>query len=98
MSCGLQGIRGSLFSELIRTLRAHRNRKEVSELAARNIYIATSTWKYKGWMGQLYTPDRYSYRGKVARRRFEARCLQEYSEVFKTVCVDAGFDRFTSRC
>ena len=45
-------------------------------------------------MGQLYSPDRYSYRGKVAKSRFEAGCLEEYAEVFKTVCVDAGFYRF----
>ena len=48
-------------------------------------------------MGQLYTPDRYSYRGKVARSRLEAGCLQEYSEVFRTVCVDAGFYRFPEK-
>jgi len=73
-----------------------RNRiaQRVSDLAARNIYIGTSYWKYEGWMGQLYSEDRYSYRGKVARSRFEAGCLEEYSEVFKTVCVDAGFYRF----
>jgi uncharacterized protein YecE (DUF72 family) len=68
--------------------------QRVSDLAARNIYIGTSSWKYEGWMGQLYSPDRYSYRGKVAKSRFEAGCLEEYAEVFKTVCVDAGFYRF----
>ena len=68
--------------------------QRVSELADRNIYIGTSSWKYEGWMGQLYSPDRYSYRGKVAKSRFEAGCLKEYAEVFKTVCVDAGFYRF----
>ena len=68
--------------------------QQLSDLAARNVYIGTSSWKYEGWMGQLYSPDRYSYRGKVAKSRFEAGCLEEYSEVFKTVCVDAGFYRF----
>jgi uncharacterized protein YecE (DUF72 family) len=66
----------------------------LKELAVRNIYIGTSSWKYEGWIGQLYTPERYSYRGKVAKSRFEAGCLEEYAEVFKTVCVDAGFYRF----
>jgi len=65
-----------------------------ADLTARNIYIGTSSWKYEGWLGQLYSPDRYSYRGKVAKSRFEASCLEEYAEVFKTVCVDAGFYRF----
>jgi len=68
--------------------------QRASELAARNIYIGTSSWKYEGWLGQLYSQDRYSYRGKVAKSRFEAGCLEEYAEVFKTVCVDAGFYRF----
>ena len=76
------------------TFDRHQIAKRVRELTGQNIYIGTSSWKYEGWLGQLYTPDRYSYRGKVAKSRFEAGCLEEYSEVFKTVCVDAGFYRF----
>jgi uncharacterized protein YecE (DUF72 family) len=45
-------------------------------------------------MGQLYSPERYAYKGRVAKSRFEAGCLEEYAETFKTVCVDAGFYRF----
>jgi uncharacterized protein YecE (DUF72 family) len=52
--------------------------------------------KYEGWMGQLYTPQRYEYRGKAARTRFERECLNEYAEVFKTVCVDAAYYAFPS--
>ena len=63
-------------------------------LAAQNIYIGTSSWKYEGWLGQLYDAARYQYRGKLARTRFEAGCLEEYAETFQTVCVDAGFYRF----
>lgn len=37
---------------------------------------------------------RSRYRGKVAKNRFEARCLEEYAETFPTVCVDAGYYRF----
>jgi len=37
---------------------------------------------------------RYEYRGKVATKRFERDCLREYSEVFKTVCVDAAYYTF----
>ncbi|MEO6846847.1 MAG: DUF72 domain-containing protein [Chthoniobacterales bacterium] len=65
-----------------------------SKLRSRNIYVGTSSWKYEGWMGQLYSPERYEYRGKVAKSRFETGCLVEYAETFKTVCVDAGFYRF----
>lgn len=71
-----------------------KTRTTLAELAAKGVYIGTSSWKYKGWMGQLYTPDRYLYRGKVAKTRFEAGCLEEYSEVFKTVCVDAAYYTF----
>jgi uncharacterized protein YecE (DUF72 family) len=63
-------------------------------LAAENIFIGTSSWKYEGWLGQLYTSARYEYRGKVAKTRFEAGCLEEYAETFPTVCVDAGYYRF----
>lgn len=58
--------------------------------------MGTSSWKYEGWLGALYTPARYEYRGKVARTRFERECLSEYAEVFKTVCVDAAYYTFPS--
>ncbi len=65
-----------------------------AELATRGVFIGTSSWKYEGWLGQLYTPARYKYRGKLARARFQRDCLTEYSEVFKTVCVDAAYYSF----
>jgi len=64
------------------------------QLAEDNIFVGTSSWKYEGWLGRLYTPDRYAYRGKVARKRFEKECLAEYAEVFPTVCLDAAFYTF----
>ncbi|MGB7790494.1 MAG: DUF72 domain-containing protein [Terrimicrobiaceae bacterium] len=42
--------------------------------------MGTSSWKYEGWLGQLYSPERYEYRGKIARTRFEAECLSEYAD------------------
>jgi len=71
-------------------------KKTVVELAAKGVFIGTSSWKYDGWFGQLYTPARYEYRGKVAKTRFERDCLTEYAEVFKTVCVDAAYYTFPS--
>lgn len=68
--------------------------RTMSRLAAANVFIGTSSWKYEGWLGQLYAPERYEYRGKVARTRFERDCLREYAEVFKTVCVDAAYYTF----
>src|SRR5215467_8655652 len=68
-----------------------------AELAARGVYVGTSSWKYEGWLGQLYTQSRYEYRGKFARTRFERDCLKEYAETFKTVCVDAAYYTFPRR-
>src|SRR5688572_3022889 len=67
---------------------------KAAELATQGVFIGTSSWKYEGWLNQLYTPARYEYRGKVATKRFERDCLSEYSEVFKTVCVDAAYYTF----
>jgi uncharacterized protein YecE (DUF72 family) len=67
-----------------------------AEAAAQGVFIGTSSWKYEGWLGQLYTPSRYEYRGKVATTRFERNCLAEYAEVFKSVCVDAAYYTFPS--
>ena len=63
-------------------------------LAAKGVFVGTSSWKYEGWLGQLYTPSRYEYRGRVAQTRFERDCLGEYAEIFRTVCVDAAYYDF----
>ena len=70
---------------------------QLDQLAGSNILVGTSSWKYEGWIGQLYSAERYEYRGKIAKTRFEAGCLEEYAEVFPTVCVDAGFYRFPNQ-
>jgi len=69
-------------------------RAKAGELAARGVFVGTSSWKYEGWRGLLYEEDRYLWRGKFARSRFEKNCLAEYAEVFKTVCVDAAYYAF----
>lgn len=66
----------------------------VGDLALQGVYVGTSSWKYEGWLGRLYTRDRYSYRGKVASSRFERDCLKEYAEVFKAVSVDVAYYDF----
>ena len=68
--------------------------RQAAALAAQGVFLGTSSWKYNGWLGQLYTPARYEYRGKVAKTRFERDCLAEYAEVFKTVCVYAAYYDF----
>jgi uncharacterized protein YecE (DUF72 family) len=69
----------------------------LAALAAKGAFVGTSSWKYPGWMGQLYTRDRYVWRGRYAESRFERNCLAEYAEVFKTVCVDAAYYQFPKR-
>jgi uncharacterized protein YecE (DUF72 family) len=64
------------------------------ELAADGVLIGTSSWKYPGWLGQLYDESRYRTRGKFSHAKFEASCLAEYAETFSTVCVDAGYYAF----
>lgn len=63
-------------------------------LASQNIWIGTSSWKYPGWLDQIYSRDRYTTRGKFSQKRFEAECLAEYAETFPIVCGDFSFYQF----
>jgi uncharacterized protein YecE (DUF72 family) len=63
-------------------------------LAGERIYIGGSSWKYEGWFGQVYSRERYLARGRFSRKRFEAECLREYCETFRTVCGDFAFYQF----
>jgi uncharacterized protein YecE (DUF72 family) len=83
-----------LFPELHPWPQRERFRGALAILAAENVYLGTSSWKYPGWCGQLYDPSRYNYHGKFSESRFNKRCLEEYAEVFKAVCVDAGYYQF----
>jgi uncharacterized protein YecE (DUF72 family) len=67
---------------------------KLDELARQNVWIGTSSWKYEGWLGQIYTPERYLARGKFSRKQFEEKCLAEYSETFPIVCGDFAFYQF----
>ncbi|MGB8352900.1 MAG: hypothetical protein WCD79_03350, partial [Chthoniobacteraceae bacterium] len=69
-------------------------RERVEALAAENVFIGTSSWKYSGWLGLLYDEQRYLTRNKFSEKKFNEECLSEYAEVFKTVCVDAGYYKF----
>src|SRR5215211_1549888 len=65
-------------------------------LAEEGIYFGTSSWKYEGWLGSIYRPERYARRGKFSRKAFEADCLAEYAETFPAVCGDFAFYQFPS--
>jgi uncharacterized protein YecE (DUF72 family) len=58
-------------------------------LARQGLFLGTSSWKYPGWLGAIYTRSRYAN-----QKRFEAECLTEYSEVFPIVCGDFAFYQF----
>lgn len=66
------------------------------QLAADRVFIGTSSWKYEGWLDQIYTRSRYQVKGKFAKRRFDAECLAEYAETFPVVCGDFSFYQFPS--
>jgi uncharacterized protein YecE (DUF72 family) len=69
----------------------------LQDLAAQNIYIGGSSWKYEGWLGQIYSRERYLSRGKFSKRAFEQDCLREYAETFPTVCGDFAFYQFPTQ-
>jgi len=65
-------------------------------LADRGVFLGTSSWKYPGWLGQVYTPARYQRAGRFAERKFQRDCLAEYATVFPTVGGDFSFYQFPS--
>ena len=73
--------------------RLHRS---LAEAAHAGVFIGTSSWKYEGWCGQIYTRERYSTRGRFSEKRFQAECLAEYATVFPIVCGDFTFYQFPS--
>jgi uncharacterized protein YecE (DUF72 family) len=70
--------------------------RKLRVLADQNIWVGTSSWKYEGWLGQIYTRERYVTRGKFSKARFEQECLTEFAESFPTVCGDFSFYQFPS--
>lgn len=58
------------------------NAERLRQWASRGIFFGTSSWKYPGWKGMVYT------RQYPSKRDFEQECLAEYATVFPTVCAD----------
>jgi uncharacterized protein YecE (DUF72 family) len=69
---------------------------KLGKLAAQQIYLGTSSWKYEGWLGQVYTEERYKTRGRFSKKKFQETCLSEYAETFPIVCGDFSFYQFPS--
>ncbi len=75
---------------------ASRLAARLAELAREGVWIRTNSWKYEGWLGNIYTAERYLARGRFSRRRFEQECLAEYAATFPIVCGDFSFYQFPS--
>lgn len=65
-------------------------------LAEQNVYVGTSSWKYPGWVGLFYDEQRYLTKGRFSEKRFTRDCLEEYAQIFRSVCVDAAYYTFPS--
>ena len=66
----------------------------LARLAGEHIYLGGSSWKYEGWIGQIYSRSRYLSRGRFSRKFFESACLEEYAATFPAVCGDFAFYQF----
>ncbi len=64
------------------------------ELATESLYFGTSSWKYPGWLGSIYSDERYRGRRGFSQATFDATCLTEYAETFPIVGGDFSFYRF----
>jgi uncharacterized protein YecE (DUF72 family) len=86
----------TLFDGNERPSQASRLAPKLRALAERGAFLGTSSWKYEGWLGNIYTRDRYLERGKFSQKKFEAACLAEYAETFPVVGGDFSFYQFPS--
>jgi len=84
-----------LFEEALPPLR-RRLARNLRSLATEGVWIGTSSWKYEGWLGQIYTPEHYHTRGRFSKKKFQITCLAEYAETFPIVCGDFSFYQFPS--
>jgi uncharacterized protein YecE (DUF72 family) len=89
-------VTGSLFEEPNTFPREHLSAR-LRDLASQGIFIGGSSWKYEGWLDQVYSRDRYLTRGRFSKKLFEQECLREYAEVFPTVCGDFAFYQFPTQ-
>ncbi len=59
-----------------------RNKERLTRWASKGVYFGSSSWKYPGWKGMVYTSTYPS------KRIFDQECIREYAELFPTVCAD----------
>jgi uncharacterized protein YecE (DUF72 family) len=87
---------GSLFEAEERPPLAARLAPVLRSWAERGVYFGCSSWKYPGWLGEVYSQERYLTRNKFSKAKFEATCLSEYAECFPVVGGDFSFYQFPS--
>src|SRR5262245_65182947 len=69
---------------------------KLAQLAGRGVYFGTSSWKYEGWLGSIYSPEKYLTRNKFSRKKFETECIREYAATFPVAGGDFSFYQFPS--
>jgi uncharacterized protein YecE (DUF72 family) len=89
-------MNGSLFDAEDRPPLAARLTPLLRSWAERGVFFGTSSWKYPGWVGSIYSQNRYLTRNKFSKAKFEASCLSEYAETFPVVGGDFSFYQFPS--
>jgi uncharacterized protein YecE (DUF72 family) len=83
-----------LFDQADRPPQAERLAPRLRALADEGLFFGTSSWKYEGWLGSIYSRERYLTRGRFSRKKFEEECLAEFVETFPIVCGDFSFYQF----
>jgi uncharacterized protein YecE (DUF72 family) len=86
----------SLFDQADSPPLAARLAPALRSLAEKGVLFGTSSWKYEGWLGSIYTPERYLTRKRFSKKKFEAECIREYAATFPTVGADFSFYQFPS--
>jgi uncharacterized protein YecE (DUF72 family) len=66
--------------------------EKLRRLAAENIFIGTSSWRYPGW-ASLHARAIHHAR-QTLKAKFEATCIAEYAETCPTVGGDFSFYLF----
>jgi uncharacterized protein YecE (DUF72 family) len=83
-----------LFDQDDRPPQAERLAPRLRALADQGVFFGTSSWKYEGWLGSIYSRERYLTRGRFSKKKFEEECLAEFVETFPIVCGDFSFYQF----
>src|SRR5262245_54576140 len=81
-------VGASLFGSVERPPQAARLAPVLRAWADRGVYFGTSSWKYPGWVGSIYSNDSYVTRKKFSKTKFLDTCLAEYAQTFPVVGGD----------